>query len=207
MGRAAIANVCQFVIPGSGDVDRFYNLPGRAVFDPLTALLAILGLMLLLMALARSEALFLLLWFPALLLPSFLATDRWPTLPRVLGVIPGVYFFPAVGLAGLLGFLSWLGRRVRLRGLAQIVALIVAVAALGSHAAHNLPRLFSHLGSVRSHIRRVRRRHDRRMALAGAAPHLRAHLPVVGHLSSSDVHAAATTTRPCRPTSSGSILS
>ena len=134
MGRAAIANVRQFVIPGSGDVDRFYNLPGRAVFDPLTALLAIPGLILLLIRWRRSEALFLLLWFPALMLPSFLATDRWPTLPRVLGVIPGVYFFPAVGLAGLLGFLLWLGNRVRLRGLAQIVALIVAVAALGSHA-------------------------------------------------------------------------
>jgi hypothetical protein len=38
-----------------------------------------------------------------LLLPSFLATDRWPTLPRVLGVIPGVYFYPAVGLLCVAG--------------------------------------------------------------------------------------------------------
>ena len=135
MGRAGLANIRQFVIPGSGDVDRFYNLPGRAVFEPLTALLALLGLVLLAIRWRRGEALFLLLWFPALLLPSFLATDRWPTLPRVLGVIPGVYFFPAVGLAGLAAFLVWLGKRVRLEFAGRVVAVAAAVLALGAHAA------------------------------------------------------------------------
>jgi hypothetical protein len=76
----------------------------------------------------QDSALFLLLWFPALLLPSFLATDRWPTLPRVLGTIPGVYFFPAVGLVGVAVFVQRLGRR----GGAQAgrVANIVAAALL-----------------------------------------------------------------------------
>ena len=106
MGQAAAANVLQFFIPGQGDPEQFYNLPRRAVFDPLTALLALIGIGVLLWRWRQPAALFLLTWFPALLLPSFLATDRWPTLPRVLGVIPAVYFYPAVGLlfvAGLLG--------------------------------------------------------------------------------------------------------
>ena len=101
MGQAALANVMQFFVPGAGDPEQFYNLPGRAVFDPLTAVLAVVGILLVLWRWRQAAALFLLLWFPALLVPSFLATDRWPTLPRVLGVIPGVYFFPAIGLVGV----------------------------------------------------------------------------------------------------------
>ena len=98
MGQAAVANVLQFFVPGRGDMDQFYNLPGRAVFDPLTAALALIGVAALLWRWRQPAALFLLTWFGALLLPSFLATDRFPTLPRVLGVIPGVYFFTAIGL-------------------------------------------------------------------------------------------------------------
>lgn len=98
MVQAAAANVLQFFIPGRGDPAQFYNQPGRAVFDLLTAALALIGIAALARRWKRPAALFLLTWFPALLLPSFLATDRFPTLPRVLGVIPGVYFFPAIGL-------------------------------------------------------------------------------------------------------------
>ncbi len=130
MGRAAAANVLQFFLPGRGDAEQFYNLPGRAVFDPLTAALALTGLALTVWRWRRSPALFLALWFPALLLPSFLATDRWPTLPRVLGVIPGVYFFPAIGALGVAAALL----RWRWRG-ARVLAAGLIVLALGSHAA------------------------------------------------------------------------
>jgi 4-amino-4-deoxy-L-arabinose transferase-like glycosyltransferase len=106
MAQAALANVAQFFLPGRGDPEQFYNLPHRAVFDALTALLALIGIVGLLWRWKTPAALFLLTWFPALLLPSFLATDRWPTLPRVLGVIPGVYFFPAIGLLVLVQLLA-----------------------------------------------------------------------------------------------------
>lgn len=106
MAQAALANVAQFFLPGRGDPEQFYNLPRRAVFDPLTALLALIGIAALLWRWKTPTALFLLTWFGALLLPAFLATDRWPTLPRVLGVIPGVYFFPAMGLLTIISALS-----------------------------------------------------------------------------------------------------
>ena len=136
MGRAAVANVLQFFVPGRGDVEQFYNLPGRAVFDPLTAFLALLGLGVLAWRWRQDSALFLLLWFPALLLPSFLATDRWPTLPRVLGTTPGVYFFPATGLVAAALFLlraGWKGH-APLRRAAEIAAVVLLVVAPGIHA-------------------------------------------------------------------------
>jgi len=136
MGRAAVANVLQFFVPGRGDVEQFYNLPGRAVFDPLTAALALLGLALLVWRWRQDSALFLLLWFPALLLPSFLATDRWPTLPRVLGTIPGVYFFPAIGLVAVALFLLRLRGKggVSLRRAVAVAAVALLVIAPGIHA-------------------------------------------------------------------------
>ncbi|HEX9118431.1 MAG TPA: hypothetical protein VGA61_20360 [Anaerolineae bacterium] len=102
IGQAALANLLQFFLPGRGDQAQFYNLPGRAVFDPVSAVLALIGVAALLYRWRQPAALFLLTWWPALLLPSFLATDRYPTLPRVLGTLPGVYFFPAAGLIALL---------------------------------------------------------------------------------------------------------
>ncbi len=151
MGRAAAANVIQFFVPGSGDADQFYNLPRRAVFDPLTAILALLGLGLLIRRWRQGPALFLLLWLPALLLPSFLATDRWPTLPRVLGVIPAIYFLPALGLvaltrlvtraasSGMSGIEASAGQVARasnrLKARFRIAALVLIIAALGVHAA------------------------------------------------------------------------
>ncbi|HID34097.1 MAG TPA: hypothetical protein EYP25_05920 [Anaerolineae bacterium] len=134
IGKAAALNLLQFIWPGHGDMARFYNLPGRAVFTPPIAALALLGLGVSVKRWRNPVYSFLLLWLLIMASPSFLAVDRAPTLPRVLGVIPGVFFFPAIGLvAGL----DWLTARlaalsVRARhgitwGLAALLLLLPGV--------------------------------------------------------------------------------
>lgn len=126
--QAAAANLMQFFWPGAGDPARFYNLPGRPVFDLLTAVFVLAGFALCLWALRRgsSSHLFVLLWFPAMLIPTFLAVDRFPTLPRALGVLPGIYFFPAIALSELA---KWAQRRPSPghRTSRAVAALIVVV--------------------------------------------------------------------------------
>ncbi len=146
IGQAVIANVLQFFVPGRGDTAQFYNLPGRSVFDLASAVLAALGILLLLRYWRRPPALFLLTWFPVLLLPAVLATDRFPTLPRVLGVIPGVYFFAGVGAVALgaatvrvwekskIPCTSGLNRGNRSVALAIALAVLLPAAALLIHA-------------------------------------------------------------------------
>lgn len=133
MAQAGLANVAQFFIPGQGDPAAFYNLPGRAVFDPLTAILALLGLLLCLRRWRQPVYLFLALWPPLLLLPTFLAVDRFPTLPRALGVMPGIFIWAALGLEAALefGFLrADLGFLKRTRILWTVLAALLA---LGLH--------------------------------------------------------------------------
>jgi len=77
---------------------------------------------------------FLLLWLLIMASPSFIAVDRYPTLPRVLGVIPGIYFFPAIGLATVLDLVwrrsaPWLAR-------ASLVALPLFALTLHAGAAY-----------------------------------------------------------------------
>jgi 4-amino-4-deoxy-L-arabinose transferase-like glycosyltransferase len=137
MAQAGWANILQFFLPGRGDMAQFYNLPGRPVFDVLTAALALVGIGVLLWRWRQGWALFLLTWWPALLVPSFLATDRYPTLPRVLGTIPGVYFFPAVGLAALAWMSAQIINRIRRQersGLGVAVPVLICAAALLVHA-------------------------------------------------------------------------
>lgn len=125
MVQAALANMAQFFAPGQGDPAAFYNLPGRAVFDPLTAILALFGLLVCLRHWRQPIFLFLALWPPLLLTPTFLAVDRFPTLPRALGVMPGIFIWAALGLEALVG---WLAGRSR-----QRLAVAVAVVALAVH--------------------------------------------------------------------------
>lgn len=94
---ALFASVLQFFVAGLGDRDWFYNLPGRPVFDVVSGALAIIGVLVLLQQWRDRRYLFLLLWWPVMLIPSVLAVDRIPALPRALGVLPGLYFFPAIG--------------------------------------------------------------------------------------------------------------
>jgi len=132
IGQAVLGNVAQFFWPGRGDTAWFYNLPGRALLEALTALLTVTGLVICLRRWRQGPYLFLLLWWPVMMLPAFLAVDRVPTAPRVLGVMPSVYFFPAVAMAELL---AWAARRVRAvawqrAGVAALLSVPLVVAGM-----------------------------------------------------------------------------
>ncbi len=120
---ALFASVLQFFVAGLGDRDWFYNLPGRPVFDVVTGALAIIGMLVLAEHWHNRRCLFLLLWWPVMLVPTFLAVDRIPALPRALGVLPGLYFFPAVGVWRMV---EWVRTRVSQRDRQRVVALALA---------------------------------------------------------------------------------
>ncbi|NOZ71335.1 MAG: hypothetical protein GXP38_05380 [Chloroflexi bacterium] len=132
IAQATFANLAQFIWPGHGDLARFYNLPGRAVFDPITAILALVGLVVSLRKWRYPVFAFLLLWLLIMASPSFIAVDRYPTLPRLLGVIPGIFFFPAIGLVTLLEqMLRWRRYAPRMIG---VLSVVLPLLALGTHA-------------------------------------------------------------------------
>jgi 4-amino-4-deoxy-L-arabinose transferase-like glycosyltransferase len=120
---ALFASVLQFFVAGLGDRDWFYNLPGRPVFDVVSGALAIIGVLVLLQRWRNRRYLFLLLWWPVMLIPSFLAVDRIPALPRALGVLPGLYFFPAIGTWQLV---EWARARLSRRDQQQAIVLVLA---------------------------------------------------------------------------------
>ena len=115
----------------SGDPSTFHNLPGLPVFDPLSALAAVVGFGVLLAALAsrnlqrRDRAVLLAAWLVILLLPTLLS-DRPPNYSRAIAALPAVVMLPALGLRWTLDQVTGLsaaGRRT-------VVAVVIGVAAL-----------------------------------------------------------------------------
>lgn len=92
----------------AGDPSTFHNLPDLAVFDPFSAVLFVVGLGLLLGALARGprgprdQAVLLVLWLGIMLLPTLLS-DRPPNYSRAIAALPVIALLPALGLDWLLG--------------------------------------------------------------------------------------------------------
>ncbi len=104
-----------------GDPYIRFNLPHRPIFDPITAVLFLLGIVTLVKSqipkpkaptsstlhpasnpLHLASRVFLLTYLPTMLLPSALATgDITPSNLRTAGLLPFIYLFPALGLSAL----------------------------------------------------------------------------------------------------------
>lgn len=91
-----------------GDPSTFHNLPGLPVFDPLSAVLAVLGLGVALAALLgwgrpgrtradRDRAALLAVWLGVMLLPTLLS-DRPPNYSRAIAALPVIVALPALGM-------------------------------------------------------------------------------------------------------------
>jgi 4-amino-4-deoxy-L-arabinose transferase-like glycosyltransferase len=91
-----------------GDLNFRFNLSGRPVFTLPEMILFVLGLLLSAWQLVRRKGLerlaYLLLcvWLLVMLLPMVLTVEGIPYFQRALGIVPAVYFFPALALDWLL---------------------------------------------------------------------------------------------------------
>ena len=99
-----------FVWPGYGDQFLAYNLPGRPVFIPLTALFFLLGVAFCLWRWRRPRYAFLLIWFVVGVAPSLL-TGATANTTRNVGAMPVAFLLPAVGFVALERHLRNSGRK------------------------------------------------------------------------------------------------
>jgi len=104
--RPVLANVANallaFVWPGRGDTFLAYNIPGRPVFDVVSAALFVVGLGMCLWRWRRPAYAFVLLWFAIGVLPS-LITGPTANTTRNLAALPAVFLIPAIGFVALAG--------------------------------------------------------------------------------------------------------
>lgn len=114
-----------FVIPGAGDTFLAYNLPGRPIFDPLTALLALLGLGALIWHWRKPTHTLALSWL-ALGLAASLITGPAALFTRAIGAQPLLYMLPALGLHTLTQRLAP-NRRPWLTRAAALLVLLVGL--------------------------------------------------------------------------------
>jgi 4-amino-4-deoxy-L-arabinose transferase-like glycosyltransferase len=111
-----------------GDPNWYHNLPGRPVFDPPVALLAIVGVVVLLVRLRRPESLLILVWAGVMLLPGILSDDNNPNTARLISLNPVAFLLPAVGFDALLRLLTARAPRLWPVGALTGAALLLGVA-------------------------------------------------------------------------------
>lgn len=85
-----------FGLPGAGDQFLAYNIPGRPVLTPLTALFFVLGVGICLWRWRKPRFALLLLWFLVGVTPSLL-TGATANTTRNVGAMPATYLLPALG--------------------------------------------------------------------------------------------------------------
>ena len=87
-----------FVWPGYGDQFLAYNIPGRPVFDALSALFFVLGVLVCLWRWQRPSYAFVLLWFGVGILPSLITGPTANTTRNLAALVP-VFILPAIGFS------------------------------------------------------------------------------------------------------------
>ena len=101
-GRAlfdsALRSLSTFAIRGDYHWER--NIPDRPIFDPLSALLMLLGLALAVRRFRQPACGFIVIWLLVMFIPTILGEDT-PYHPRLTGLIPAIFVLPALGFAWL----------------------------------------------------------------------------------------------------------
>ena len=114
-----------FAIQGDSNWGR--NLPGWPIFDPLSAILMVLGIALAIRRSRQPAYGLILIWLAVMIIPGLIATKEIPNYLRVTGIIPAVFILPAIAADWL-----WEAWETHAPAVSRVVpVLIVAVAFLG----------------------------------------------------------------------------
>lgn len=105
----ATAALLAFIWPGYGDQFLAYNIPGRPVFDAVTAVFFIFGLLVCLWRWQRPSYAFVLLWFGVGILPS-LITGPTANTTRNLAALAPVFVLPGIGFTTAV---TWLKTQIK----------------------------------------------------------------------------------------------
>ena len=114
-----------FAIQGDSNWGR--NLPGWPIFDPLSAILMVLGIVLAIRRFRQPAYGLVLIWLAVMIVPGLIATKEIPNYLRVTGIIPAVFVLPAIAASWL-----WETWETHAPEVSRAVpALVVALALLG----------------------------------------------------------------------------
>ena len=97
--NSAIRSLGMFAIRGDGGW--YYNVSGRPIFDPLSALLMLTGIALAIRRFREPAYGFVVIWLVVMFVPSLLAVQGTPNHLRATAIIPAIFILPALGAAWL----------------------------------------------------------------------------------------------------------
>ena len=94
-----------FIWPGFGDSFLAYNIPGRPIFSPLTAVFFLIGIVVCLWRWRKPAYAFLIIWFVVGITPS-IVTGATANTTRNIAAMSATYLLPAVGFLGLFNWVN-----------------------------------------------------------------------------------------------------
>jgi 4-amino-4-deoxy-L-arabinose transferase-like glycosyltransferase len=100
LARNMAGALLAFVWPGQGDQFLAYNIPGRPVFEMVTAVFFLMGMGVCLWRWRRPSDAFVLLWLGVGILPS-LITGPTANTTRNLAALPALFMLPAIGFGAV----------------------------------------------------------------------------------------------------------
>ncbi len=106
-----------------GDTHWSRNISGRPVFDPISALLMLIGTALAVRRFREPAYGLTVMWLVVMFVPGVLAVENVPNYLRVTGIIPALFILPALGA-------SWLWQLWESHGPARLRALPVLLVTL-----------------------------------------------------------------------------
>ena len=118
-----------FAIQGDSNWGR--NLPGRPIFDPLSAILMVLGIALAIRRFKQPAYGLVLIWLAVMIVPGLIATKEIPNYLRVTGIIPAVFVLPAIAASWL-----WEAWETHAPAVSRAVPVIVVALALLGGSLH-----------------------------------------------------------------------